>query len=172
MLTSTTALIFLPFVLPICVWVAWSDMKFMKIPNKAVMALGIVFVVLGFILLWPDYKTWLWGLALMGIVLVVGFLANMLRLMGAGDAKFGAVMAPFFVGADIKFVMMLFAACLLGAFVSHRAMKYIPPIRSATTDWLSWTHKDFPMGLALAGTLVFYLAAVILLQGSAFIPVN
>ncbi len=42
-----TALWFLPFVLPIALWVAWSDMKFMKIPNKAVLALVAVFAVVG-----------------------------------------------------------------------------------------------------------------------------
>ena len=73
-------------------------------------------------------------------------------------------MAPFFVGADIRFVMALFAACLLGAFVSHRGLRMVGPFRAATADWLSWTHKDFPMGLALSGTLVFYLLAVIQLS--------
>jgi prepilin peptidase CpaA len=27
-----------------------------------------------------------------------------------------------------------------------------------TTTWVSWTNRDFPMGLALSGTLIFYLA--------------
>ena len=40
-------------------------------------------------------------------------------------------------------------------------MRIVPPFRRATADWASWTHKDFPMGLALAGTLIFYLVAVI-----------
>ena len=44
---ALAALIFLPFVLPIAIWVAWSDMKFMKIPNKAVVALAAVFLLLG-----------------------------------------------------------------------------------------------------------------------------
>ena len=42
-----TALWFLPFALVIGVWVAWNDMAFMKIPNKAVVALFGVFVVVG-----------------------------------------------------------------------------------------------------------------------------
>ena len=40
-------------------------------------------------------------------------------------------------------------------------MRMVPPFRRATAEWKSWTHKDFPMGLALAGTLIFYLAAAI-----------
>ena len=37
--TWTEAAWFLPFVIPIAIWVAWSDMSSMKIPNKAVLAL-------------------------------------------------------------------------------------------------------------------------------------
>ena len=58
-------------------------------------------------------------------------------------------------------VFALFAACLLGAFVAHRGVKLIGPFRHATQDWESWTHKDFPMGLALSGTLVFHLLLTI-----------
>jgi prepilin peptidase CpaA len=36
-------------------------------------------------------------------VLVAGFLGNAAGLFGAGDAKFAAVMAPFFIGADARF---------------------------------------------------------------------
>ena len=71
-------------------------------------------------------------------------------------------MAPFFVHADYRAILGLCAACLLGAFAAHRLARLIPPLRRATTEWASWTHKDFPMGLALAGTLIFYLSAKLL----------
>jgi prepilin peptidase CpaA len=165
MLSGTDALIFLPFVLAISVWVAWSDMKTMKIPNKAVLALAATFFVIGFFLL-PLYD-WLWALALLGIVLAVGFVMSTLTMIGAGDAKFAAAMAPFFVGADIRLVLGLFAACLIGAFVAHRTMKHIPAFRAATPDWLSWTRRDFPMGLALTGALVIYLVNLVRIDFAA-----
>ncbi len=151
---------FLPFVLAIGVWVAWSDLKFMKIPNKAVIALLVVWLVVGILLV--PFQMWLWGLALAAMTLVAGFVANAAGLVGAGDAKFAAAMAPFFVGSDPRYVMGLFAACLLGAFFSHRAMRMVTPYRHATGDWASWTHKDFPMGLALSGMLMFYLITPLL----------
>lgn len=159
-LSPLAALAFLLPALPIGIWVAWSDMKSMKIPNKAVMALAIAFVVIGLVVL--PFKAVLWALALGGIVLVAGFVGNAAGLFGAGDAKFAAAMAPFFIGADLRFVLGLFAACLLGAFASHRLAGLVPAFRVATADWESWTHKDFPMGLALAGTLIFYLLAALL----------
>lgn len=160
MLTFVQTLTFAPFVFAICVWVAWSDMASMKIPNKAVIALGAVWVAIGLILVIfqaMPLMMWLWGFALAAVFLVAGFVANAAGAMGAGDAKFAAVMAPFFIGADPRLVMALTAACLLGAFAAHRIMRLVPAFRSATPHWESWTNKKFPMGLTLAGMLVFYL---------------
>jgi len=99
------------------------------------------------------------------VVLVVGFLLSTCRLIGAGDAKFAAAMAPYLARGDLIFVMFLFASVLMGAFVTHRLARGIPAARRAAPDWESWTRrKDFPMGLALAGTLVFYLLLAALLS--------
>lgn len=160
MISPLAALAFLPFAIAIGIWVSWSDMKFMKIPNKAVLAMAAVYLVVGIVVL--PFKLWLMGLGLGGGVLVVGFVGNAAGLFGAGDAKFAAAMAPVFVHADLRFVLGLIAACILGAFAAHRLARMVPAVRRATTDWQSWTHKDFPMGLALSGTLIFYLAAALL----------
>ncbi len=158
----TPALWFLPFIIPIGIWVSWSDMKFMKIPNKAVVALFAVWVALGWLAV--PFDQWLWGFALAAIVLAVGFIANALNLLGAGDAKFAAAMAPFFVQGDIRTLLALFAACLLGAFVMHRIVRAIPAFRARTADWASWTHAKFPMGVALSGMIIFYFLAALLPQ--------
>lgn len=155
-MTLTQALWFLPFALPIAIWVSWSDMKFMKIPNKSVIALAAVWLIVGFFVM--ERPDWLWGFAFLAIALVIGFGANMISLIGAGDAKFAAAMAPFFVVADWRYALGLFTACLLAAFIIHRVARRIPALKSLTTTWVSWTNKDFPMGLALSGTLIFYLA--------------
>lgn len=157
MISSSAALWLLPFCLPIAIWVAWSDMKFMKIPNKAVMTMAAVWAVVGFFAF--PLVQYGWGWALLGIVLAIGFVSSTLGLVGAGDAKFAAAMAPVFTTANPVLVLALFCACLLGAFATHRLARMIPAVRRATADWESWTRKDFPMGLALSGTLIFYLLA-------------
>jgi prepilin peptidase CpaA len=167
MLTFWQALVFAPFILAICVWVAWSDMATMKIPNKAVMALGLVWLVIGggmVIVQMMGWRMWGWGFALAGMTMAVGFIANAAGLVGAGDAKFGAVMAPFFVGADPRLVMALMAACLLGAFTAHRLARLIGPFRATVPGWASWSNKKFPMGLTLAGMLVFYPFARLIVE--------
>lgn len=159
-MTPLAAGIFLPFVASIGLWVAWSDMAAMKIPNQAVLALWLVWLVPGVFLV--PLGLWAWGWALALGVLVLGFVLNAAGLMGAGDAKFASAMAPFFVDADLRIVLGLMAACLLGAFTAHRLARLVPAIRRAAPDWASWTHDDFPMGLALAGMLIITLAGVVI----------
>lgn len=159
-LPPLAALICLPFVALIGLWVAWSDMKFMKIPNKAVVALMLVYLASAGVWMLLGLMPWqdvLWGAALSVIVLVIGFIVTALGLVGAGDSKFAAAMAPFFIGAQISFVLALFAACLLGAFCIHRVIKWTPALRKHIGDWESWERNDFPMGLALTVTIIIYL---------------
>lgn len=154
---------FLPVALPISLWVAWSDLKFMKIPNLAVAALMLIFVLIGpFVFSGSEY---LWRLAQMGILLVIGFLASTARLFGAGDAKFAAAMAPFIAVADLQLFLPLFAATLLGGLMAHRGLKYIKRFRASTSDWVSWQRRDYPMGLSLAGALCLYLGLAAVLPG-------
>ena len=66
-------------------------------------------------------------------------------------------MAPFVALDDAATMFYLFAAILLAAFATHRLFRRVETIRRLTPDWQSWARRDFPMGLALGGTLAFYL---------------
>ena len=84
-LSPLAALAFLIPALPISIWVAWSDMKSMKIPNKAVMALGAAFLIVGLGLVLTgllSFTAFLWALGLGLIVLAAGFLGNAAGLFG------------------------------------------------------------------------------------------
>ncbi|SPF80957.1 hypothetical protein PRI8871_02771 [Pseudoprimorskyibacter insulae] len=151
----TPTLWFLPFVLPIGLFVAYSDLRAMRIPNPAVLALLAVFVVIGpLVLPWDEY---VWRYAHFAVALLFGILLNASGAMGAGDAKFIAAAAPFVALADLTLVMLLFCACLLGAFATHR-IAMVTPLRNLAPDWKSWRMgSKFPMGFALAATLCLYL---------------
>lgn len=143
--------------LPVAVYVAFSDLKTMRIPNISVLVMLGVFLVAGLIAL--PFQEYLWRLANFAVVLGIGFVANALRLVGGGDAKYAAAIAPFFAFSDIKLVLILFAIMLVSAFVIHRLFRSIGAIRRLTAGWKSWdAGKDFPMGLALSGLLIAYLA--------------
>lgn len=149
------ALWYLPFVLPICLYVAFTDMAQMRITNQAVIALALVFVVIGFFLM--PFPSYLWRLAAMVIVLVVGIILNAAGALGAGDAKFITAAAPFIALGDLRLLMALFMATLLAAALAHRGAKYTA-LRRLAPHWTSWEQgKKFPMGLALGPALAIYL---------------
>ena len=155
-ITASSALWFLPFVLPICLWAAMSDLRSMRIPNKSVMALFVVFLLIGVIAL--PFSEYSWRLVSFVIVLLLGIVANAAGLVGAGDSKFAAAAAPFIAVGDISILCLIFAASLLAAFSTHRIAKHTS-LRQLAPDWESWDRgRKFPMGFALGGTLAIYLA--------------
>jgi prepilin peptidase CpaA len=154
-ITTFAAAWFLPFVLPICLYVIYTDVSRMKITNKANVALAAVFVVIGLIVL--PFDDYLWRLAGLVIVLIVGIVLNAVGVMGAGDSKFIAAAAPYIAVGDLRVLLVLFTVVLLAAFATHRIAKYTP-LRRMAPDWASWEQgKKFPMGLALGSTLIIYL---------------
>ena len=153
-ISAYSALLFFPFALPICIYVAFSDMRDMRIPNQMVMLLFLVFAVVGLIAL--PFNEYLWRYLHLVVVLVAGIALNAGGVMGAGDAKFAAAAAPFIPLGDVRFLVILFAANLLAAVAAHRIGKYSAP-KNIAPHWESWTNPKFPMGLALGGTLALYL---------------
>lgn len=141
--------------LPICFWVMLSDLRAMRIPNKAVMALVAVFLLVGvWVLPLPVIAAQLVHLV---VVLLAGIVLNSAGAFGAGDAKFAAAAAPFVMLADVTFVLMLLALNLLAAMITHRIAGRTP-LRKLAPGWESWERKkDFPMGLSLGSTLSIYL---------------
>ena len=131
----------------------------MRIPNQASIVMIAVWIVVGILVV--PLKLWAMGLGLGLAVLVVTFIMNAGGLIGGGDAKFAAAMAPAFIHANITLLCMIYVACSLGALAAHRLLKYVPPFRAATPDWKSWTHKGFPFGTTLSATLIFYLLAAL-----------
>jgi len=158
--SAAAGLWFLPFATPVALWVMWSDMATMRIPNKAVLALVAVFAAVGLLAL--PFEEWLWRWAHLAVVLALGFVLSAARLLGAGDAKFAAAMAPFIALPDLGVFLPLFAAILLASFAAHRLVRAVPALRGLSPGWASWESRQFPMGLALGAGLVAYLGLVAL----------
>ena len=155
-LDPAAARAFLPFVLLIGLYVSWSDLRAMRIPNGSVILLAMVFVVIGPLVL--PLEVYGFRLIHLVVMLVCGIILTALRVMGAGDAKFIAAAAPFVALADLRLVFMILAATMLGAFVTHRVVKRTA-LRQLAPDWESWDRgRDFPMGTALTTALTLYVA--------------
>lgn len=157
-MTAAQAIFFLPFVVIIGIWVAWTDMSKMKIPNVAVISLLAVWVVLGLIVV--PWQVWAWGLAIAFCVMLVGILGMVLRLLGGGDAKFVAAMTPYFVQDELRHTLLLSVVVILAALTLHRIWRAIPALRSMAPTWESWIHNDFPLGFALAGILIIHVGTI------------
>lgn len=142
--------------LPIAVWVIWTDLSTMKIPNKAVLALIGLYAVAGVLTL--PLAVWAWSWLHLGVVLAIGFVMNQMGGFGAGDAKFAAAMAPFVALPDAGFVLILLSLMAVVTFLLHRIARRIAAVRAAAPDWVSWERREFPFGIALAPTLIVYLA--------------
>ncbi len=157
-LTTETAIWFLPFILPACLFVAFDDLRAMKIRNLTVLYILGVFAVVGLVAF--PFQTYLWQWVHVPIALAVGIFLNAARVMGAGDAKFIAAASPFFVfdgPIDVWLVMILWIAASFAGVATHRMAKRTP-LRKATPNWESWGQgKRYPMGLTLGPMLAIYL---------------
>lgn len=160
--TVTQSIALLIFVAPLCLFVAWSDLRTMKIPTWSTDALALVFVIVGLGLVIfgaMPFAEYAWRYSQFFVVLILAMVANAIGAMGAGDSKFLASAAPFVALSDVGFVFMLLGVGTITAFVIHRIAKAITPIRNLVADWESWHQaKRFPLGFPLAGTLILYLA--------------
>lgn len=160
-ITIEQSIAFLIFVAPLCIYVAWNDLRAMKIPTWSTDALAIIFVVIGvFVMPFSEYA---WRYSHFFVVLMLAMLLNAVGTMGAGDSKFLASAAPFVALEDVGFVFMLLGAGMFFGFFVHRAAKAIPAVRNLVPDWESWHQgKRFPLGFPMGGVLIFYLALPLL----------
>jgi prepilin peptidase CpaA len=149
-------LLFFIALVPVCLIVAYNDLKYMKIPNWTVITMIVIFVVLGFIVL--PLNVFLWRFAGLVVALIAGFILSAMKMMGAGDAKFMAAAALFVSPIDAGYVVIMLALMGPVALLLHRiagslfAAKMLP-------EWESWQRKrEFPMGLPLTASLLIYLA--------------
>ena len=166
------ALWFLPFVLPICLYVVLVDLRHMLIKNHAVIALFAVFVVGGLFALPPWSTEWttalvgswtislppyIWHLLHAVPVLIIGILFNAIGALGGGDAKFLAAASPFVWPGDYLLVLLILTTMNVAALVAHRLAR-ATALRNFAPDWESWEKtRHIPMGLSLSGSLVVYL---------------
>ncbi|WP_375260973.1 prepilin peptidase [Palleronia sp.] len=155
-LPDRAALVFFILTLPACAWVALSDLRHMKIRNAAVLTLAATFLLVGPFVL--PLGVYLWQIVQGFIMLGIGFVLNMARAMGAGDAKFLAAAAPFVAQPDAYAVLVLLSLMLLSAVAVHRTARRIPFLTRLAPHWESWQARKFPMGLGLGPTLSLYLA--------------
>lgn len=158
-MSSMDALILLIATFPIVIWAAWSDLKFMTIPNKACIALFLLFVISGpFLFTLPEYGI---RIAQGFVILVIGFLLTTAGVMGGGDSKLFAAIAPYVIFPDVGKFFFILSFLALAAVLIHRSVPRFPSLLRVFEGWKSFGEKrHFPFGLPLAAALTVYLGYV------------
>lgn len=141
--------------IPVLLWIAWSDLARMKIPNMAVLGVLAIFVLVGPLVL--SIGDWGWRLLHFPPVLLLVFLLSQAGVMGAGDAKALAALAPYVALVDALAVLLILAVCMVGGLILHRVARRIGPLRRATPTWESWRDAAFPMGLSISAAMLIYV---------------
>ena len=156
MMETAPMLVALAAMLPLMLYVMWSDLKSLRIPNRVVLAVLAVFVVTG---LWGlPLETFLWRLAQGLIVLLIGFAVYAVAggKVGGGDMKLIAVLVPFVAGAHVLLVLVIYTVVTFAGLFIHRLIRAY--LRGRQTGWLAFDQKIyFPVGLILGVTILIYL---------------
>ena len=148
--------------LPLMLLTAWYDLKHLRIPNALALSVLAVFLVAG---LWGlPLETFLWLLGAGAAVLAAGVAVFAAGLLGGGDAKMAAALAPFVAGEDVPSLLLLYAVVTLALLLALRLAMQLA--RHRPTGWLAVDQyarpareRVFPMGLILAITIMVYLLA-------------
>ncbi len=154
---ATGALLCLMLSTPICLWVLYTDLKYMKIRNAASLLLIAIFALCG--LLFLPFEVWAWRWLHMIAVFGLGLVLNHLIHFGMGDVKFSAAASLFIAPAAdaVQQMLLLFSAATLASILTHGLMRKQKSCREMAPDWVSWNRRDFPLGVPLALTLWGYL---------------
>ena len=168
MMSTAPMLVAMAAMLPLMLYVMWSDLKTLRIPNWVVLAVLAVFVVTG---LWGlPFETFLWRLAHGVIFLAIGFSIFALGRgkVGGGDMKLIAALVPFIAGAHALFILAIYTVVTFAGLILHRLIR--AGLRGRQTGWLAFDQKIyFPVGVLLGLTILIYLGAEVAgrLQGPA-----
>jgi prepilin peptidase CpaA len=141
---------------PLMLYVIYSDLKTMKIPNKAVLAVFAVFLATAS---WGlPFDTFLWRLLAGLIAFVIGYFVYMASggNIGGGDVKLLAALVPFVPLDGVLFVLGVFALSSLALILFHQAVRI--GFRKRTTGWKTFDQAVYvPLGVALGFTMILFL---------------
>ena len=96
---------------------------------------------------------------------VIPFCVTMLgAVLNSGASARAADLRPGWAAIRRSIIIaIIVGGVIIAAFILHRIAK-ASAIRNRVPHWASWNKREFPMGLALAPTLLFYLI-IAALQG-------
>lgn len=137
----TTGLI----LVPILIYAAYCDLRYMRIPNAISLALTVLFALSVLVAPPADLAS---RIAVAAAIFAIGYIGFSLRLVGGGDVKFLAALALFVPASALVLFANLFSAALLLGVAFIVAAQRSP---LAQAGWKSFSARGrFPMGLSIS----------------------
>jgi prepilin peptidase CpaA len=146
----TSNLMLLILCAPICLHMAYTDLRDMKILNRDVSVILGLFVICAPFLM--PATEWIARLA--------WALPTLRGFMGAGDAKILTALTPFAAGRESVMLMAIMAIMILVMIPLHRVVRAFPALRPGLSHWRSWEHPGFPMGVVIGPSFLLFLLLI------------
>ncbi|MEH6833882.1 MULTISPECIES: A24 family peptidase [Falsihalocynthiibacter] len=151
---------------PVLLYVAQSDLRWMRIPNTAsLLGIGLFVVTIPLIGLEEAISRILPAL----IVFCIGFALFLLRIFAGGDVKILAVLMLFIPSGTLSLFALVFSGAMLLGIVAVTATRALalPQLRG----WVSMRARGMmPMGLSISLAGIGHLAVLYALQTSSLMP--
>jgi prepilin peptidase CpaA len=149
---------------PLMLYTAWFDLKYLRIPNWIPLSVLAIYIVTG---LWGlSLESFLWGLGLgfgtlaafFGLYVLLDTLG--LAAIGGGDMKLFAALIPFVARADAFEALVIYTLVVL-VFIMVFLLVWARTRRSTGMASLDQKRKMLklasPFGVAMAVTAIVYL---------------
>lgn len=146
----------LALAVPILVWIAWTDFRFMRIRNRAVLLAVAVFVVTVPVI---GIEEAAWRLLAAAIVFGIGVLLFAFRILGGGDVKMAGALLLLVPTGTYTLFGYVFAFATLVAILFMLSLRAIPALRRSGPVSLR-ARGTMPMGLAFGLCGLLHLAAL------------
>ena len=131
---------------PLLLWMGFSDLRFMRIPNWLVLALVAVFVVSAPFLPFASVTSRLLAAAVLFVLCVGAFAAG---VFGGGDAKALPAVVLLVPPGTLDLFGLLFSGTMLAGLVFVGSMQMMPG--SHRTRWVGLRARGmFPMGVSIS----------------------
>ncbi|MEM9428212.1 MAG: prepilin peptidase [Pseudomonadota bacterium] len=157
-----TDLVLLAVAFPFLIFSAWTDLRFLRLWNRANLAFALAFLVVApFLMPFGDIAARVAAALCVGAVLIV---LSIFGQFGGGDAKFFGALMLWIAPQDYAPFCVIVAACGLMMPPFFAAAKASPWLRAQTPTWrcwktrrTTWRKKKLPMGVSFASAGVLYL---------------
>lgn len=154
----------LPLILisPLLIYMGYSDLRYMRIPNRLVLAMLAAFAIMAPFL---PRDALLDRLLVATCVFGVGFVAFAFRLFGGGDVKALAALTLFVPPPALTLFGLVFSLSMAFGILAIVTVRRVPGV--SRSGWVSLrANGHFPMGISIAAAGLLLPAAVLFATGS------